>query len=57
MEVNEKFLQIRGKIAIDKELALGEDIKVIVTVTAVELKETDKEAKDIIYKARLFGEE
>ena len=53
-EINEKFLQIRGKVAIDIEHNLGDDIPVIVTVTSVELKDTDKEAKDIVYKARLF---
>ena len=57
MEINERFLQIRGKIAVDKEYNLGDDIPVIVTVTAIVLQETDVEAKDIIYKAKLFGEE
>jgi hypothetical protein len=56
MEVNEKYIQIRGKIATDKEYALGDDISVTVTVTSKEIQDQDDGTINLIQKAKLFGE-
>jgi hypothetical protein len=39
MEVNEKYIQIRGKIAVEKSYDYGQDIPIVVTV--VDIKNTD----------------
>lgn len=56
IDINEKFIQIRGKIATDKKHALGDDIAVMVTVTSVEQKDNDDGTVDLIYKAKLWTE-
>ena len=54
---NERFLQIRGKVATDKDYNYGDDIPVTVCVTSIEHKNNEDGTEDIIYKAKLFGEE
>jgi len=57
MNINEHFIQIRGKIVTDKELNLGDDLKVIVTVTDIQTKDLQDGTVDVIYKAKMFEEE
>lgn len=56
MEINEKFIQIRGKIATDKECKIGDDLQVIVTITAEERQDNNDGTFNLIYKAKLFEE-
>jgi hypothetical protein len=57
MEVNEKFIQIRGKIATDKSYDYGADIPIVVTV--VDIKNTDNQdgTIDQVYMCKLLEEE
>jgi len=52
--VNEKFIQVRGKIAINRELKYGDDIQVTVSVTDIQGKDNQDETIDLIYKAKLL---
>ena len=54
METNEKILQIRGKLGTDIGFELGEDIRVIVTVTGIEDQDNQDGKITKIYKAKLF---
>ena len=56
MEVDKKFLQVRGKLEIDKKYKLGDDINTIVTVTDIQNKDNQDGTIDQIYKARLLEE-
>ena len=56
MEVNEKFIQIRGKIATDKSYDYGADIPIIVTVTDIQNKDNQDGTIDQIYKCKLWEE-
>jgi hypothetical protein len=57
MEINTKYIQIRGKIETDQEFEIGDDIPVIVCITAQEIQDQDDGTFNIIYKAKLFNEE
>lgn len=57
MEINEKYISIRGKIATDKDYDFGADIPVIVTV--VDIQDTDNMdgSKNRVYKCKLFNQD
>jgi hypothetical protein len=57
MEINAKFIQIRGKIETDKSYDYGADIPVIVTVTDIKNKDNQDGTIDQIYMCKLFEEE
>lgn len=54
MEINQRFLHIRGKIQIDDDLNMQQDVPVIVTVTDIVLKDNNDGTCDRIFKAKLF---
>lgn len=56
MEINSKFIQIRGKIETDKSYDYGADIPVVVTVTDIQNHDNDDGTFDQIYKCKLFEE-
>jgi len=57
MEINRKFIQIRGKLEVDKSYDYGQDINITVTVTDIQNTDNQDGTIDQIYKARLFGED
>lgn len=54
MEINSRYLTVRGKLEIDQELSLGQDIQVTVTVTNIDDKDNDDSTIDRTYRSRLF---
>lgn len=56
MEINRRFLQVRGKLEIDSDYDFGKDLQVLVTITDIQDKDNDDGTIDRFYKARLFEE-
>jgi len=54
MEINNRFIQVRGKIESPGELTMGDDLNVTVTVTSIERVNNDDGTIDEVYKAKLF---
>jgi len=57
MEVSEKYIQVRGKIATDKTYDYGQDIQVTVTVTDIQNTDNNDGTINQTYKCKLFSEE
>lgn len=56
MEINERFISVRGKVATDSDYDFGKDIPVIVTVTDIQDIDNNDGTVNRIYKCRLFEE-
>lgn len=56
-EINEKFIQVRGKVATSEDLKLGQDIEVTVTVEKSEDADNNDGTVDRTYKCKLFAPE
>jgi len=56
-DINEKYIQIRGKIATDRSYDYGADIPVIVTVTDIQNTDNQDGTINQTYKCKLFGTE
>lgn len=54
MDINTRYIQIRGKIETDKSFDYGADIDVTVTVTDILNTDNQDGTKDITYKCKLF---
>lgn len=50
-----KLLSIRGKIGTDKDYNIGDDVSVIVTITATEIRDEDDGNYTKIFKGKLFS--
>jgi hypothetical protein len=57
MDINERFISVRGKVAVDKSFDYGQDIDVTVTVTDILNTDNQDGTKDITYKCKLFEAE
>lgn len=57
MDVNTRYIQVRGKIEIDKEYKSGDDIHVVVCITSIEDKDNQDGTFDRIFKCRLLDTE
>jgi len=55
MQINEKFIQVRGKVVTVSELEIGDDITVTVTIEKSELSDNNDGTFDLTYKAKLFA--
>jgi len=55
-EVNERIIQIRGRVNTDREHHLGQDIPVGVVVTSIERVDNDDGTVNEVYKCKLFEE-
>lgn len=53
MKVNNKYIQIRGKVETDTTYSLGDELNVVVCVTDIQDKDNFDGTVDRIYKARL----
>jgi len=53
MKVNNKFIQIRGKVETDTTYSLGDELNVTVCVTDIQDKDNFDSTIDRTYKARL----
>lgn len=54
MELDARYIQVRGKLEVDKELKHGDDVGVVVTVTSVEKVDNEDGTYSEVYKAKLF---
>ena len=54
METNTKFIQIRGKLETEKDYKIGDDVNVIVTITATEIRDENDGNYTKIFKGRIF---
>jgi hypothetical protein len=58
VELNERYLKLttRGELATDKELNLGDDLGVVVTVERIEQRDNQDGTYDLIYKCSLLSD-
>jgi len=49
-----KLLSIRGKLATDQDFNIGDDVQVVVTITATEIQDNDDGNYTKIFKGKLF---
>lgn len=53
--INEKYISVRGKVAITDDLEMGQDVTVTVTVDSIEDKDLNDGSVKRTYKAILFA--
>lgn len=53
-DINARYVQVRGRMEKDKAPVIGQDMRVLVTVTSVETVDNQDGTFDEVYKAKLF---
>lgn len=53
-DINTRYLQVRGKLEVAKAIPIGQDHRVLVTVTSVEEVDNQDGTYHQVFKAKLF---
>ena len=54
MEINTRYIQVRGKVEVGEEYNLGEDLKITVSITDIQDSDNQDGTIDRTYKARML---
>ena len=54
MEINTRYIQVRGKVEVGEEYKLGDDLKIIVSITDIQDSDNQDGTIDRTYKARML---
>ena len=54
MEINTRYIQVRGKVEVGEEYQLGEDLKITVSITDIQDSDNYDGTVDRTYKAKLL---
>ena len=54
MEINTRYIQVRGKVEVGEEYKLGDDLKIVVSITDIQQKDKFDGTVDLIYLARML---
>lgn len=55
MQVSTSYVQIRGKLEVEKPYLLGDLVNVDLTVTGILYLDNDDGSQDCVYKAKLWS--
>ena len=54
MEINTRYIQVRGKVEVGEEYKLGEDLKITVSITDIQDSDIFDGTIDRTYKAKML---
>ena len=57
MDINTKYLKVNGKIEVDRELNLQDDVQVTASVFAIEDQDNQDGTVNRVYKAKITNED